>query len=224
MLGEPGTRAFFAREVLGRRLTQQEQAQLEAIRFPLRLKGRDTRYDQGDHQATEIPIPPAGGETKVDEPAKALSLKDFKPVGQASEIHPETGGVVIVAERRAAKTLFVALHEPFEKMTWGIQGFHRIQQMDDAVAVAVRGRELSPVDDRVMIRLGARAEEPLTLGDGTEQFTFKGFAYVRVAPARVTVSGDLSAMKLKVKGAPTLVVNGQEKKGELNDGYLSYAP
>jgi hypothetical protein len=226
MLGEPGAQAFFAREFPPRRLTASEQAILQDIRFPRRLKGRDKGFDTGDHQATEIAIPPADGEQgveKKDAPTK-LSGKDFQPVGQAMPVQSESGGVAIIAERRAARTMFVALHEPFEKMAWNLEELRRIQQTEDAVAVAIRGRAGSAVDDRVMVRLGAKAREPVTLGDGAESFTFTSFAYIRVGAEQVTVAGDLAGMKLKVSGQPKLLVNGQERKGELRDGCLLLAP
>jgi hypothetical protein len=224
MLGEAGTRAFHAREVLPRRLTEQESAQLEEIRFPKRLKGRDTRYDKADHERTEIAIPPEDDGGGAAAAASKPSAKDFRPVGQAAGGPPETGGVAIVAERRAARTMFVALHEPFEKMAWKIGQFRRIQQTDDAVAVAVRGAAPSSVDDRVMVRMGARANEPVTLSDGAEQFTFRSFAYVRVGAGQVTAAGDLTAMKVKAGSATKLVVNGKETKADVRDGWMTLAP
>jgi hypothetical protein len=221
MLGEPGTQTFFAREVLPRRLTAQEESQLRDIRFPRRLRGRDGRYDQGDYERTEIPIlPPAGAKKEEPEEAKP-GIQQFKPVGEVAEKLPETGGVAIIAQRRAANTLFVALHEPFEKLEWKIDQFRRIQQTADAVAVAVRGRQPSAVDDRVMVRMGRQAEEPVTLGDGAEEFTFKSFAYVRIGADEVLVSGGIEAMKIKIRGTPKLLVNGQEKKGTVRDGWLT---
>jgi hypothetical protein len=118
--------------------------------------------------------------------------------------------------------MFVALHEPFENAEWKIDQFRRVAQTADAVAVAVRGRAPSPVDDRLMVRLGARAEEPVTLGDGQERFTFRGFAYVRISPEEVAVSGELTAMKLKVSGSPKLIINGRPQAAEVRDGWLSF--
>jgi hypothetical protein len=220
MLGEPGAKAFFAREMPARKLTAQEEAQLQAIRFPLRLKPRDGGYDKTDHERTEIPILPEAG--KKEEPPPAAASESFRPLGQAAENLPETGGVVIIAERRAARTMFVALHEPFENAAWKIREFRRLQQTEDAVAAAVRGREPSAVDDRLLVRMGAKADEPLTLGDGAETFTFKGFAFVRVGSEQVSVCGELTAMKVKVQGTPKLLVNGEERKREVRDGWLSF--
>ena len=222
MLGQPGTRAFFAREVRTRQLTPAERDQMERIRFPHRLGQRGGGYDRADHERTEIPILPPGGVKPP--PEKKLTAKDFKPVGQPVGELPETGGVAIVAERRAARTMFVALHEPFEKMAWSIDRFRRIQQTDDAVAVAIRGRGASSVDDRVLVRMGPLAAEPITLTDGAERFTFTGFACVRVGAEQVAAWGDLAEMKLKVRGTPKLLVNGQERKGLLRDGWLSFGP
>jgi hypothetical protein len=232
ILGEPGTRAFFAREVLPRRITQQEAERLQEIRFPRRLKPRTGAYDQADRERTEIPILPEDGDGPAD-PQKTPEPKGFHPVGEPAGGLPETGGVVIIAERRAACTMFTALHEPFEHGAWHIGEFRRIQETPDAVAVAIRGsrkatrhaeRTPSAVDDRVMVRMGPRAGEPITLTDGEEQFTFTGFAYVRIAADAVTVVGDLAAMKLKVRGAPRLLVNEQQTKAEVRDGRLVFGP
>jgi hypothetical protein len=218
MLGESGTKVVFAREVLPRSLTAAEEAQMQEIRFPRRLKPRDGKYDQQDSAPTEIPISPPAGDVKDKSPASA---PEFRPVGQAVGRPGETGGVAIIAQRRAARTLFVALHEPFEKMAWNIDQFRCIQQTDDAVAVAIRGKASSPVDDRVMVRMGGLAPQPITLAGGGESFTFKSFAYVRASDAQVIVAGDLSAMRLKVKGSPKVLVNGQERTSEVRDGWLT---
>jgi|GEM_PF-2549937 len=223
MLGEAGTRAYFAREVPPRRLTAQEAEQLEKIRFPRRLKPRTGGYDKADHERTEIPILPEDGAPQA-KPEEPTPPKAFKPVGEPVVSLPETGGVAVIAERRSADTLFVTLHEPFEKLAWRIDEFRRIGQTADAVAVAVRGRAPSPVDDRVMVRLGPKAGEPVTLTDGQERFTFTGFAHVRVAPGTVTVTGDLTAMKLRAGGPVRLVINDKETPAQTRDGWLTLAP
>jgi hypothetical protein len=221
MLGEPGTGAFFARETAPRGLTAEEAKRVEEIRFPKRLKGRDGNYDKTDQEATEIPIRPAGGaETK--KPEAVGKDEPFIPVGEAKVTAlPETGGVVLVAERKAATTMFVALHEPFEKLTWKIDELRRIQQTKDAVAVAVRGKG---VDDRIMVRQGADAAKATTLGDGAESFQFTGFAYVRIGADAVTASGDLTAMKVKVHGTPRLTLNGKGVQAAVKDGVLTFGP
>jgi hypothetical protein len=118
--------------------------------------------------------------------------------------------------------MFVALHEPFERMDWRIVSFSRIRQTEDAVAVAIRGRDGSAVNDRVMLRLGDRADEPITLGDGRERFSFRGFACVRVGPEHVEARGDLTAMRLRVEGSPTLVLNGERKPATVERGWLVF--
>ena len=219
MLAEEGTRAYFTRGLCGRRLTAEETERIQAIRFPKRVKVRNKDYDKTDTEVTELQIlPPGGGKDR--DPGTAGADKEFKVVGEpVAPRVPEYGGTVLLAERRAANTMFVALHEPFEKGEWRINDFRRIQQTGDAVAVAIRGRG---VNDRVMIRQGKDAGESVTLGDGKERFVFKGFAYARIGPDTVTVAGDLLEMDISVKGRPDLTVNGREAKAEVKNGKLVY--
>ncbi|MBE3068707.1 MAG: hypothetical protein IMZ66_00565, partial [Planctomycetes bacterium] len=136
----------------------------------------------------------------------------------------EFGGVTIVAARHVAATAFVALHEPFERGAVRVAEFRRIAETPDAVAVAVVGKAASGIDDRVMIRFGDAAAEPVTLEGGGERFTFADRAYVRIAKDRVEVSGDLRAMTLKVAGRPALVLNGKECPAAVKGGVLTFAP
>jgi hypothetical protein len=149
--------------------------------------------------------------------------KEFKPAGVLPADCPETGGVIVWAERHASNTMFVVLHEPFEKMEWRLGEFRRIQQTEDAVAVAIRGREGSPVNDRFMVRMGDRAEDAVTLTDGQESFTFRNFAVVRLRGDGIDVSGDLQAMRIKANGAGVaLRINGEERKTEVREGWLTF--
>lgn len=218
MLGEQGTTPFFTRGIYGRRLTQEETKRIDEIRFPKRVKQKDANYDKMDSEATEIPILPAGSRPASGQ-TPASDGKDFKVVGESVPAPvPETGGVSLIVRRRAAKTTFVALHQPFEKLAPGIEEFRRIQQTDDAVAVAILGKG---VNDRVMVRQGEHADESITLGDGREKFVFKGFAYVRIGSDKVTVVGDILEMVLQTQGNPILIVNGKESKADIKDGVLS---
>lgn len=223
MLGEPGTGAFYSREVCPRRLTAQEESELNNILNPkARAPELSGGGDKIDREAIEVPIRPAGAGPvkKAAEPAKDAAEKPFTPVGEAVVAsYPETGGVVLIAERRAATTVFVALHEPFEKMKWRIEEFRRVQQTNDAVVVAIRGKG---VDDRVMIRQGTGAQRTISLSDAAESFQFRGFAYARIGADVVTACGELKAMKVKVQGTPRLVLNGKDTEAVVRDGFLAF--
>jgi len=131
---------------------------------------------------------------------------------------PETGGVSLAVARKSPATLFVALHEPFADGAPKIEQFRRIQQTPDAVAVAIVAPGLN---DRAMLHL-AETEEPTTLAGDGERFTFANFAFVRIHTEKVEVSGDLSAMTLKVSGRPKLMINGQQQRATVSDGLMSY--
>jgi hypothetical protein len=162
-------------------------------------------------------LPPGGAKPA---PSAGASRQKPKIVGEPTPPRvAEHGGTLLLAERRATNTLFVALHEPFEKGKWRIEEFRRIGQTDDAVAVAIRGPD---VNDRVMIRQGRDADKDLALGDGRERFVFKGFAYVRIAPDKVTAAGDLLEMELDVQGAPAFELNGKSAKAEAKGGKLTF--
>jgi len=72
-----------------------------------------------------------------------------------------------------------------------------------------------------MLRL-TRVEEPITLGDETESFTFAGHAFVRVLKDSVEAVGDLRGMTLKVAGKPKLILNGKERSATVSAGLMKY--
>jgi hypothetical protein len=80
----------------------------------------------------------------------------------------------------------------------------------------------SGINDRLMLRYGDHADQPVTLAGDGESFTFVDHVYVRIGEDRVVVSGDLRAMKVRVKGHPRLVVNGQERDCTLAEGRLTF--
>ncbi len=111
-----------------------------------------------------------------------------KPVGPRL-----VDGVAVLATRWDINATFVALHEPFEDQP-KLSEFRLINQTDDAIAVAVVGEGFS---DRLMVRFDDKAEQPITLSDGKESYTFKGFAFVRTTPRKVTVRGNLISNETK---------------------------
>ncbi len=58
-------------------------------------------------------------------------------------------------------------------------------------------------------------------GDG-ESFTFTDFGWIRVTAEQVEMSGNVTAMKLKVAGKPKLVVGGQTVPATVAGGVLTY--
>ncbi len=136
------------------------------------------------------------------------------------EAVPEVGGVSLTVERRTDRTVFVALHEPFERGTPGIPTFERIAQTDEAVAARVVGPERG-VDDRVMIAFGGEADKARTLADEEESFTFADHAHVRIGAEAVEVTGAVTALRVTVEGAPRLVINGTPRpEATVEDGRL----
>ena len=70
--------------------------------------------------------------------------------------------------------------------------------------------------------MGDNYEEPLSISDERESFTFADWAYLRISKDKVEVQGDLRTLRLPVRGKPKLLVNGEEKKTSFIRGYLYY--
>jgi hypothetical protein len=117
----------------------------------------------------------------------------------------------------------VALHEPFTGGLKGtrVEGFRRVAQNEQGVAVAVDGRKGSGINDRVLLRYGDEVEQPLTLEASGESFTFSDSGYVRVTAGAVVAEGRITAMKVRVSGRPKLVLNGVETPATVTGGLLS---
>jgi hypothetical protein len=133
---------------------------------------------------------------------------------------PEFGGVSLAVTRTAARTAFIAVHEPFEQASPILTDVRRVAQTDDAVAAAILG---AGVNDRVLYRWGDKAAEPLTLAGDGESFTFADHAFLRITADTVEVVGDLRALMLKVAGTPKLMLNGKEAKATVQGGVMAYA-
>jgi hypothetical protein len=130
--------------------------------------------------------------------------------------------VTIAAERKAQRTTFAALHEPFEGGKSRIYEFRKIKQTDECVAAAILGKYDTGIDDRLMIRFGDNYKEPLSLSGEQESYTFADWAYLRISDDKVEAQGDLRTLRLPVRGQPKLLVNGEEKQASFIRGYLYY--
>jgi hypothetical protein len=132
---------------------------------------------------------------------------------------PLVDGVTVVASLEAPSAMFAALHEPFEARPQ-VEAFERIAQTDDALAVRVKGGEF---DDRLMVRVGSQADQPVTLAGDKERFTFTGHAFIRHDNRTVTVRGDLQEMMLEVGDArPRLIVDGKPAEARVQGGLLQW--
>ena len=131
----------------------------------------------------------------------------------------EAGGISVAVARKATNTTFVALHEPFKGGEHRITNFERIAQDEHAVAVRIRGKA---VNDRVLVRFDDQPEQSLTLAGNGESFTFSNYAFVRISGAQVEVSGNLTAMKLRVDGQTTLIVQGKNVQATVADGFMTF--
>lgn len=128
-------------------------------------------------------------------------------------------GVTVVASLEAPSATFAALHEPFEDRPQ-VEAFQRIAQTHDALAVRTAGSEF---DDRLLVRVGPQAEQPVTLAGEKERFAFAGHAFIRREHRTVVVRGDLRAMTLHVGDSRTkLIVNGRPEKTRIQGGFLQW--
>jgi hypothetical protein len=224
MLGGEPTTACFARtpDTLGLRSTRVRPPQPED---KYALPQRDKDYDAADRQSTELDLLPLehepGGDTDEEQPVDDKAEAPAEPDYRITEPQ-ETGGVSIIAHRRAPSTTFVAVHEPFERGRWSIDRVRRIARAEPAMAVAVRGRGRSVVNDRVLIATGGQCDRPITLAGEGETYTFTGFAFVRIGDDRIVVEGNIDAMALPVKGKPKLTINGGAAAATYANGTISY--
>jgi hypothetical protein len=132
-------------------------------------------------------------------------------------------GVTLVSTLWAPAATFAVLHEPFEGEP-GIAHFELLARADDAMVVRVKGREDSVVDDRLMIRFGEHAAEPITLDGDAERYRFSGHAYVRIGPDRVMARGGLRELSLPVRSPrAALVVNGEPATCRVANDILTWS-
>ncbi|MBN2506275.1 MAG: hypothetical protein JXQ71_06235 [Verrucomicrobia bacterium] len=141
--------------------------------------------------------------------------------GDKSNLPNEVGGTTLLVRRATPATVFAAVHEPFEKNAPLLESVTRLAQTKEGVAVAVRGRAGSGVNDRLLYSFWDAHGAPVTLeGDG-ERFTFVDRAFVRISADRVEASGDLRGMRLNVAGTPRLIVNDRERASTVRGGVLT---
>ncbi len=150
----------------------------------------------------------------------------------------EWGGVSIAVHRHGARTVFAALHEPYENGRANETAFRSIQRTDAGLAVAITGKcaDGTAFDDRALLQFDDRDEavvklnpelekdpaaKPMTLEDGQESFTFVGHGFVRITPTEVRISGPVTAIRLRVgESQRRLVVNEKEVAGTQDGNVL----
>lgn len=159
---------------------------------------------------------------RINPADKPTARQPEKNKGELSELANEVGGTTLMVERRVPSTVFAALHEPFEQDQPRIESFTLIRQSPAGIAMRVTGPSGSSIDDRILLRYWPDCDQPLTLEGGGESFTFADRAFIRIGPDKVEVSGDLRAMRLKVPGPRTLVLNGRAAKASCADGLLVF--
>jgi len=134
-----------------------------------------------------------------------------------------SGLTTTIAERRADKTAFVAVHEPYLGEKRNIAGIEQIQQTDDGVAVRIKGAKGSGVNDRILLAYSKSAKGPMTLADKDEEFTFQGFAHIQVDGTQVLVTGNITKMKLDDVGkVKEIIINGKSSSASVKRGLLTY--
>jgi hypothetical protein len=155
-------------------------------------------------------------------PDPVTKYRDEDGKRQTRAVPSEVGGETILVSRRAPRTTFVALHEPFENGKPRVETFRRIGDVDGAVGAVVVGKPGSGIDDRVLLCLDEDHTEPVTLEADGERFTFADWGWIRVGKNEVTAWGDVRAMTVRVRGAPRLVLNGKPAPARVADGRLVY--
>jgi hypothetical protein len=158
----------------------------------------------------------------AETPLTMSRYRNAKGQQQYKEVPSEVGGVTIAAARKAPRTTFAVLHEPFKGGKSNIYEFRTVKQTDEGAVVGIVGKYDTGIDDRLMIRLGDNYEQPLTLADERESFTFADWAYLRISKDKVEIQGNLETLRIPIEGKPKLIVNGKEMKASFIRGYLYY--
>lgn len=149
-----------------------------------------------------------------------------KPYNHPRKKQPvaDVDGVTVVSSLQAPSAVFAAVHEPFVGKPQ-IDDISLIATTDDAMAVRVEGKRKSLVDDRLLVRVGQNADEPVELADDDEMFRFTGHAFVRVGRDCVTVHGGLEAMRLRIRSRKArLVINGKEHPARVSWRTMTWDP
>ena len=135
------------------------------------------------------------------------------------EVPSEVGGVTLIATRRARRTTFAAVHEPFERARPRLTRVHALGESSGGLYVAVEGEGF---EDRLAISLDGDGE--CGFAGGGESLRFRDFCYLRRAGETVDVTArELIALKLKVGPArPRLIVNGKPADVRFEGGCLIY--
>ena len=147
-----------------------------------------------------------------------------KPTGRKNRMEElaMVEGVTIVASLTGFSAAFAALHEPFDQEPQ-IQSFQQIAQVDDALAVRVKGNAGSKIDDWLMVRVGPQADQPVTLSAEDESFTFTGHAFLRCGDESINASGNLQEVTVKVGSRqPTLFLDGKPVSAMVQNGVLRW--
>jgi hypothetical protein len=143
--------------------------------------------------------------------------------GDKSNISNEVGGTTLLVRRLAPASVFAAVHEPFEKDSPRLDSVTRVAQTEQGIAVAVRGKAGSGINDRLLYAFWGHENTPVTLEAGDESFTFTDRVFLRVSEDQVEVSGDLIRLRLPVAGRPRLVLNGIRHDARVVDGVLAFS-
>jgi len=125
---------------------------------------------------------------------------------------------IVVLRNNVSNTRFIALHEPYMDVP-PVTSFSKIAEDDSAVAVRIVSNK---VNDRILLSMKPDTETTLS-GQG-ESFSFKSYAFLRVAKESVTVEGDCAAFAVRVPAGstPEVLVNGKKQKASVEDGLLTY--
>ena len=107
-------------------------------------------------------------------------FRDDKGKQIYKQVPSEVGGVTVIAARQAPVVTFAVLHTPFENGQPLNLKFRPIQQTNQGIALAVTGPKGSRINDRLMLQFDENNNQPITLTDGKESYTFTGFAYQRI--------------------------------------------
>jgi hypothetical protein len=134
----------------------------------------------------------------------------------------EVGGTTLIVRRHMPRTVFAAVHEPFERNAPRLQTVRRLADSKAGLAVAIEGKPGTGINDRVLYAYWDHHHRPITLAAEDESYTFVDHAFLRIGEDVVEAVGDLRSLKVRVTGQPRLRLNGVERAAQVQDGWLQF--
>ena len=153
----------------------------------------------------------------------AFDPEDAPTIEDNPQAH-EVGGTSILVHRRAARTVFAVLHEPFEGGAGGIHTLRQVAETGVAIGLAIGGKD-EAVHDWVFYQYHHDGST-VTMQDvaGMLDIRFRDHAWIRMHADRVEIFGDVQSIRLPAPaGSDTRYYHNKRlSPAQIDQGFLEY--